>query len=62
MSQSLRTLSVERSGEDLRLLGELVEKGKVGPVIDETYTLSETPEAIRFLETGRARGKLVIAI
>lgn len=62
VSQSLRTLSVQRSGEDLRFIGELIEAGKVSPVIDKTYPLSETAEAIRYLETGRARGKLVIAV
>lgn len=62
VSQTLRTLSVQRSGEDLRYLGELIEAGKLSPVIDKTYPLSETPEAIRYLETGRVRGKVVIAI
>ena len=62
VSQSLRTLSVKRSSEDLRYLGELIEAGKMSPVIDKTYSLSETPDAIRYLETGHARGKLVIAI
>ena len=62
VSQNLRTLSVQRSGEDLRYLGELIEAAKVTPVIDKTYELSETPDAIRYLETGHARGKVVIAI
>jgi NADPH:quinone reductase-like Zn-dependent oxidoreductase len=48
--------------EDLVVLGELVEAGKVTPVIDRTYPLSETPEAIRHLETGHARGKVVIIV
>jgi len=62
VSQSLLTLSVRRSDKDLRFIGELVEAGKVSPVIDKTYQLSETAEAIRYLETGRARGKVVIAV
>jgi NADPH:quinone reductase-like Zn-dependent oxidoreductase len=62
VSQSLRTLSVQRTGEDLRFIGELFEAGNVSPVIDKTYPLSETPDAIRYLETGRARGKVVIAV
>jgi NADPH:quinone reductase-like Zn-dependent oxidoreductase len=62
VSQSLRLLSTERSGEDLQMLAELIDAGKVIPVIDKTYSLSETPDAIRYLETGRARGKLVIAL
>lgn len=62
VSQSLRTLSVRPSGEDLALLGDLMAEGKVTPVIEKRYELSDTPEAIRYLETGRARGKLVIAV
>jgi NADPH:quinone reductase-like Zn-dependent oxidoreductase len=47
---------------DLRFLAERVAAGEVTPVIDRTYSLSEAPEAIRYLEKGRARGKLVIVI
>jgi len=62
VGQSLRTLSVKRSRDDLQLLGELIESGAIAPVIDKTYPLSEAPEAIRYIETGRARGKVVIAV
>ena len=62
VSQSLRTLSVKRSLDDLQLLGELIESGSIAPVIDKTYPLSEAPEAIRYLENGHARGKVVIAV
>ena len=48
------------SKDDLALLSELIEQGKVTPVIDKTYKLSEAAEAVRHLETGRARGKIVI--
>jgi NADPH:quinone reductase-like Zn-dependent oxidoreductase len=48
--------------EDLALVGELIEAGTVKPVIDRTYPLREVPEAIRYLETGRARGKVVITV
>jgi NADPH:quinone reductase-like Zn-dependent oxidoreductase len=47
---------------DLAALKELIEAGKVTPVIDRTYSLSETPEAIRYLEEGHARGKVVIPV
>ena len=46
--------------EDLVVLNELIESGKVTPVIDRTYPLSETPEAFRYLNKGHARGKVVI--
>jgi len=48
--------------EDLTLLGELVATGKVTPVIDRRHRLSEVPEAIRYLEEGHARGKVVITL
>lgn len=47
---------------DLLILKELLEAGKVVPVIDRRYPLAETAEAIRYLETGRARGKVVINV
>lgn len=50
------------NNEDLVVLKELVESGKVRPVIDRTYPLSETPEAFRYLEEGHARGKVVITV
>jgi NADPH:quinone reductase-like Zn-dependent oxidoreductase len=43
-------------------LAALLESGKVTPVIDRRYPLAEVPEAIRYLETGRARGKVVITV
>jgi NADPH:quinone reductase-like Zn-dependent oxidoreductase len=48
--------------EDLTALGELMATGKVTPVIDRRYSLSEVPEAIRYLEEGHARGKVVITL
>jgi len=41
---------------------ELVESGKVTPVIDMTFPLAEVPEAIRYLEEGHAQGKVIITI
>ncbi|MEO6193632.1 MAG: zinc-binding dehydrogenase, partial [Thermoanaerobaculia bacterium] len=63
VSQRLATL-VGRAGkkEDLITLQGLLEAGKVAPVIDRTYPLSEVPEAIRYLEGGHARGKVVITL
>ena len=48
--------------EDLTLLGNLMKTGKVTPVIDRTYKLSETAEAMRYFEEGHARGKVVITV
>ena len=48
--------------EDLALLAELFESGKVVPVIDRCYPLSEVPEALRYLEEGHALGKVVITV
>jgi len=48
--------------EDMLVLKDLLEAGKITPVIDRTYPLKETAEAIRYLETGHARGKVVITV
>jgi NADPH:quinone reductase-like Zn-dependent oxidoreductase len=44
------------------VLADLMQSGKVTPVIDKTYKLSDVPEALRYLEQGHARGKVVIAL
>jgi NADPH:quinone reductase-like Zn-dependent oxidoreductase len=46
---------------DLITLAELIESGKVTPVIDRTYSLAEVPEAIRYFEQGHTRGKIIPA-
>jgi NADPH:quinone reductase-like Zn-dependent oxidoreductase len=50
------------NNEDLVALNELIEAGKVTPVIDRTYPRSETPEAFQYLDKGHARGKVVITV
>jgi len=50
------------SKDDLVMLGDLVQAGKVRPVIERTYPLNDAPEAVRQLDAGHARGKLVITI
>ena len=62
VSQRLGTFIAKQNGEDLLVLKELIEAGKVTPVIDRTYPLSEVPDAIRYLEQGHARGKVVITV
>jgi NADPH:quinone reductase-like Zn-dependent oxidoreductase len=62
VSQEFVTLLASITREDLGVLNELMETRKVTPVIDRTYPLGEVPEAIRYLETGRARGKVIITV
>ena len=54
--------SAKPNKEDLVSMKELLEAGKVVPVIDRRYPLSETAEAIRYLEEGHAQGKVVITV
>ena len=58
----LRLVTRRASGANLARLGELVERGALRPVIDRVYPLAEAAEAHRYLETGRARGKVVLAV
>jgi NADPH:quinone reductase-like Zn-dependent oxidoreductase len=51
-----------RNKDDLLVLKELIEAGKVMPVIDRSFPLAQAADAIRYLETGRARGKVVITV
>ncbi len=62
VSQNLRRYLSIPNNEDLVVLKDLVESEKLKPVIDRTYPLSEVPEAIRYLEQGHARGKVVITV
>ncbi len=62
LRQKLRTLVARRSKSDLAVLKELVASGKVRPVVDRTYPLSETADAVRYLELGHARGKVVVVV
>jgi len=54
--------AVKDPGDRLVVLKDLIEAGSVTPVIDKTFTLSQVPEAMRYLESGQARGKLVVAV
>jgi NADPH:quinone reductase-like Zn-dependent oxidoreductase len=60
MSQKFSMMLAELNKDDLVTLGALMQSGKVTPVIDRRYRLSETPEALRYLEKGHARGKVVV--
>jgi NADPH:quinone reductase-like Zn-dependent oxidoreductase len=60
--QKLRPFLAHLRKDDLIVLREFLEAGKVTPVIDRSYRLSDVPEAIRYLEEGHARGKVVITM
>jgi len=60
VSQTFAPLLADLNKEDLAYLGELMQAGKVTPVIDRRYRLNEVPAALRYLEQGHARGKVVI--
>ena len=62
VTQDMGMMLAQMTKEDLTVLGDLMQAGKVKPVIDRTYTLSQVPEAIRYLEEGHARGKVVITM
>jgi NADPH:quinone reductase-like Zn-dependent oxidoreductase len=61
-SKKLGYVSMKQNKEDLVSVKELLEGGEITPVIDRTYPLSEIPEAIRYLEEGHAKGKVVITV
>jgi NADPH:quinone reductase-like Zn-dependent oxidoreductase len=62
VAQKLGTFISRGNRKDMIVLKELIEAGKVTPVIDRTYPLIEVPLAIRYLEQGHARGKVVITV
>ena len=62
ISQQMGMMMADPSQKDLTILGDLMQSGKVKAIIDRTYKLSEVPEAIRYLEQGHARGKVVITL
>jgi NADPH:quinone reductase-like Zn-dependent oxidoreductase len=62
VGQKLRSLASKERKEDLQTLRELIEAGKVTPVIDRTYPLAEAPEAIRYLAQGHPRGKVAVTV
>jgi NADPH:quinone reductase-like Zn-dependent oxidoreductase len=60
--KNVRVLMVPQNRKDLLSITELCVAGKVIPVIDRRYPLSEVPEALRYVSEGRARGKVVITL
>jgi NADPH:quinone reductase-like Zn-dependent oxidoreductase len=61
-SKKIRILAVQPNIEDVNSMRELIEAGKVTPVIDKTYPLNEVPEAIGYVGDGHAQGKVVISV
>ena len=62
VGQSFEPFLATINAEDLAIVADMMAQGKVQTVIDRTYSLREVPEAIRYLETGRARGKVIITV
>jgi NADPH:quinone reductase-like Zn-dependent oxidoreductase len=62
LKRHLRPLASEPNQADLQFVTELIEAGKITPVIDRTFPLSEVPDAIRYLHAGKARGKIAITV
>ena len=61
-AKNIRILAVPQNRKDLIAITELCEAGKIVPVIDRRYSLSEVPEALRYVGEGHAKGKVVIAL
>jgi NADPH:quinone reductase-like Zn-dependent oxidoreductase len=62
VSQKFIAYIAQFNKPDMSILADLMQTGKMTPVIDKTYKLSETADALRYLETGHARGKVVISL
>ncbi len=62
VSQKFIAYIAEFNKADIAILGDLMRDGKMTPVIDKTYKLNDVPAALRYLETGHARGKVVITV
>ena len=61
-AKNMRLVVANANQKDLLFIKELITAGKVRPIIDKRYPLSETAEALRHVEEGRARGKVVISV
>jgi len=62
LKQSVVMFIAKTRKDDLVFLRELIESGRLRPVIDRTYPLAETAEAVRYLGTGQARAKVVVTV
>ncbi len=62
MSQKFGMMLADLNKNDLATLAALMQSGKLTPVIDRRYKLSEAAEALQYLEAGHARGKVVLTV
>ena len=62
VSQRMTSFTVQPNRQDLMLLADLIERGKIAPVIDRTYPLHDVPNAIRYVEEGHTRGKAIVTV
>ena len=62
VDQKFITLLAQLNSEDLAVIGDMIEKGTVTPIIDRRYPLSEIAAAIEYSEAGRARGKIIVEV
>jgi NADPH:quinone reductase-like Zn-dependent oxidoreductase len=62
VGQKLGTFVAKENAQDLLTLNELIDSGKLTPIVDRTYPLSDAPAAMRELERGHARGRIVITV
>src|SRR5438309_7401107 len=62
VSQKMGMMMADANQKDLTILADMMQSGKIKPVIDRTYNLDQVPDAIRYLEEGHARGKVIIAV
>jgi NADPH:quinone reductase-like Zn-dependent oxidoreductase len=61
-SKKIVTVSAKSNQKDLELIAKLANEGKIKPVIEKRYPLKQTPEALRYVSEGHARGKVVINV
>jgi NADPH:quinone reductase-like Zn-dependent oxidoreductase len=62
VDQDMGTFLSHGSGEDLAILAGMIQSGALTPVVDRSFPLAESAEAMRYLETGRARGKVIVTM
>jgi NADPH:quinone reductase-like Zn-dependent oxidoreductase len=62
VNQQMGMMMADANQKDLTILADMMQSGKVKAVIDKTYKLDQVPEAIRYLEQGHARGKVIITV